>query len=97
MWNQWIRLPGWRATTGPFILLFLNQERHGVLQAVRFMYSVTWTLKSLTAAREGAIDLMPWTCIFFITLIMYFAACSTMGMTDPWPIGAFGPRNTSMS
>jgi hypothetical protein len=92
MWNQWIRLPGCNAVTGPSVVPPLNHELQGAAQAVRGMKVAIWAEKSSTAAAEGRTEMIPSTWHFIITLVMYFARCSVMVRTLPWPIGAFGPR-----
>jgi hypothetical protein len=34
---------------------------------------------------------------FLITFVMYFARCSVIVRTLPWPIGALGPRKAGLS
>ena len=92
MWNQWIRLPGCSAVTGPSFLPPLNHELHDPDQAVRGMKVAMCSEKSLTAAGEGRIETMSSTWHFMMTLVMYLARCSVMVTTLPWPMGAFGPR-----
>jgi hypothetical protein len=62
--------------------------------AVRGMKAAMCSLKSSSASGDGASERIDSVWHFRIILAMYVATCSVMVNTEPWPIGAFGPRNT---
>lgn len=80
---------------GPLMVPFLNQDRQCELHAVRFINSSMWRVKSSTATLLATTDLTPSVWHLCSICMMYFVACSRIGSTEPWPIGALGPRNTA--
>lgn len=96
IWKKCILLPGCKAVIGPSAVPFLNHDVQGPAQVVRGMKTLVCSKSSSTAALLGEIALMR--CVWHFRMMpeIYFAMSSTIVKTLPWPIGAFGPRNTGL-